>query len=185
MLDVDADGLDYFSAAVRELFEETGVLLADAETTGDGMQRARDQLNDGSLRWEAFVAASNARLNCDALHYFSHWITPSILPKRYSTRFFIAELPAGQRAVHDGGELTDSCWMTADDVLRAARKGSMSLYVPTFRTLESIAGHESIEALIAWAKSLAQAGVPCIHPQIVERDGVLRVVLDGADGSEK
>ncbi len=183
VLGVAADGLDYFSAAVRELFEETGVLLAHAEAAADDLQQARDQLNDGSLRWDAFVTASNVRLKCDSLHYFSHWITPDILPQRYSTRFFIAELPAGQRAVHDGGELTDSCWMTADDVLLAGSKGSMSLRFPTLRTLESIAGHESVEALVVWAKSIAKAGVPCLHPQIVERDGVRRIVLDGADGS--
>jgi 8-oxo-dGTP pyrophosphatase MutT (NUDIX family) len=183
VLGVDANGQDYFSAAVRELFEETGVLLAHAEVAAEDLQQARDQLNDGSLRWDDFVTASNARLNYGSLHYFSHWITPNTLPRRYSTRFFIAELPAGQRAVHDGGELTDSCWMTADDVLLAGREGSMSLRFPTLRTLESIAGHESVEALIVWAKSIAKAGVPCLHPQIVERDGLRRIVLDGADGS--
>ena len=112
-LGVRANGLDYYSAAIRELFEESGVLLADLAAVDEDLGEVRDGLNCGAEDWSDFVTRNRLELRCDALHYFAHWITPRALSPRYSTRFFLAEMPAGQHAVHCGGELTDSCWLTA------------------------------------------------------------------------
>lgn len=180
LLDVDG-GLAYFSAAVRELFEESGVLLAAAGRGGLDLAAARDALNDGSLDWQVFVSENALRLRCDALHYFSFWITPEALPRRFSTRFFLAAMPDDQDAAHCGGELTDSCWMTAERALAASRDGSISLHFPTIRTLESLASHTTLDALLDWAAQRAREGVPCIFPEIEKRGGEARVIVAGRD----
>jgi 8-oxo-dGTP pyrophosphatase MutT (NUDIX family) len=180
LLSVDR-GLDYFSAAVRELFEESGVLLAKVGRPGVDLGAARDALNDGTLDWQSFVAGNEVQLHCDALHYFGFWITPEALPRRFSTRFFLAAMPADQDATHCGGELTDSCWMTAGDALAACRSDSILLHFPTIRTLESLAGCDSLAALIEWAESRARAGVPCIFPKIEKRGDEARVIVAGRD----
>lgn len=178
-LGVKGDGLDYYSAAIRELFEESGVLLADTDEVAEGPDAARDALNDGSDNWADFVTRNELELWCDDLHYVSHWITPPSIPKRYSTRFFLAAMPERQMAIHCGGELTDSCWMTAHDVLAAGRAGELELHFPTIKTLESIARYKSFDELIEWAASCVEWGVTSMLPIVIERDGEPEVVLPG------
>jgi len=176
---VKEGGIDFYSAAIRELFEETGVLLANPDDVAEGPEAARDALNDGSDNWADFVHRNELELQCDKLHYFSHWITPPQQSKRYSTRFFLAEMPAMQAAVHCGGELTNSCWMAAHDVLRAGRAGEIVLHFPTIKTLESIARHKTLEELVDWASSCVEWGITSMLPMIVQRDGRSDVVLPG------
>ena len=82
LLDVDAGGQDYYSAAIRELFEESGVLLAKHKLSEKELDAARAALNSGGLAWDVFVAKSGLTLHYDRLHYFSFWITPAGSPKR-------------------------------------------------------------------------------------------------------
>ncbi len=178
-LGIVSGGLDYYSAAVRELFEESGVLLADLSSLDENLTSVRDALNDGSLNWAEFVRRERLSLHCGELHYISHWVTPEFEPKRYSTRFFVARLPEGQDAMHCGGELTDSCWATATDVLATARRGDIKLIFPTVKTLESIARHKSLEDLIDWAKSSVEWGITTMVPVMIERNGKHEVVLPG------
>ena len=178
-LGVKANGLDLYSAAIRELFEESGVLLASAEDLDEDICAVRDALNDGTERWLDFVTRNKLELQCDRLHYISHWITPIKQPKRYSTRFFLTELPIGQTAMHCGGELTDSRWITAHDMLEAGREGVVELHFPTIKTLESIARHKTLEALVEWARSCVEWGVTSMVPAIIVRDGKQEVVLPG------
>jgi 8-oxo-dGTP pyrophosphatase MutT (NUDIX family) len=155
-LGTSGEGLDYYSAAIRELFEETGVLLSDVDRVAEGPDAARDALNDGSDNWADFVKRNKLQLECGELHYFAHWITPPTQVRRYSTRFFIAALPNGQHASHCGGELTES-----------------------IKSLESIARHKTYEALIEWAASRVEWGVTAMAPMMVERNGRKEVVLPG------
>jgi 8-oxo-dGTP pyrophosphatase MutT (NUDIX family) len=174
-------GLAYFSAAIRELFEESGVLLATPGTRDVDLAATRDALNAGTLDWREFVADNEVRLHCDALHYFSFWITPEALPRRFSTRFFLAAMPDDQDAQHCGGELTDSCWLSATAALAASRDGEISLHFPTIRTLEALAPHTTLDDLLEWAASCARDGVPCIFPEIGNRGGEARVIVAGRD----
>ena len=178
-LGVKGEGLDYYSAAIRELFEESGVLLADVARIEEDLRAARDALNDGSENWASFVLRNDLELQCDALHYISHWVTPPSQPKRYSTRFFVATLPDGQTASHCGGELTRSAWATAQGVLNAGRDGEVVLHHPTIKTLESIARHDTLESLLDWASSCVDWGVTTLLPMIIERDGKEEVVMPG------
>jgi 8-oxo-dGTP pyrophosphatase MutT (NUDIX family) len=178
-LGVKNGGLDLYSAAIRELFEESGVLLGGSENLDEDLCAIRDALNDGSERWADFVARNHLDLQCDQLHYFSHWITPVTQSKRYSTRFFLARLPEGQVAAHCGGELTESRWISAHDMLEAGRQGVVKLHFPTIKTLESLARHKTLEALLDWAESCVEWGVTSMVPAIITRDGEPEVVLPG------
>ncbi len=163
-LGLESGGLNYFVAAIRELFEETGVLLATHDVPDDELVSSQAHLNSGSLTWNEFINEHDLRLHCDQLRYFSHWITPDELPKRYTTRFFIAELPPGQLAHHDERELTDSKWITATNALRAGKNGLMTLHFPTRKTLESLAEHHSVAALLTWASECEARGVTPTQP---------------------
>lgn len=180
------DGLDYFSAAARELFEESGVLLA-RDTRGawafqghcDRRARLREQLLSGSLSWSDLLRRHDLQIACETLHYIGHWETPLPLPKRFSTRFFLAEMPAGQAARHDGSELTDGRWISAADVLSLARDEAIRVRFPTLKNLLRIAEHRSLPALLDWAGSRAAGGIERVRPEIIEVDGERRVVLPG------
>ena len=178
-LGVKADGLDLYSAAIRELFEESGVLLADTDELNEDLGTVRDALNAGAESWADFVARNSLALRCDKLHYFSHWVTPQILSKRYSTRFFLSEMPGGQDAVHCGGELTDCRWVGAHDMLEAGRAGEVDLHFPTIKTLELIARYKKLEELVEWASTCVQWGVTTMLPAVIKRDGVQEIVLPG------
>jgi 8-oxo-dGTP pyrophosphatase MutT (NUDIX family) len=178
-LGVPDGGLDYYSSAIRELFEESGVLLADFSSLDENLAAVRDALNDGSLNWAEFVTRNELPLYCGELNYISHWVTPPHEPKRYSTRFFLAKAPEGQIAEHCGGELTGSYWATATDVLAAERRGDLKLIFPTVKTLESLARHRSLDSLLDWAKSSVEWGITSMVPLVIERGGKSEIVLPG------
>lgn len=163
-LNVDGDGLGYYVAAVRELFEESGVLLATDVVCDDDIEAARQALNSGELHWNSFVASKRLTLACSRLRYFSHWITPDVIPKRFSTRFFLARMPADQRACHDDGELTDAIWRTPARALAEARNGALSLHFPTQKTIEELARYPTVDELETWARACEKTGVAAIHP---------------------
>ena len=178
-LGVPDGGLDYYASAIRELFEESGVLLADFSNVDENISAVRDALNDGSQNWAEFVTRNALSLHCGELNYISHWVTPLHEPKRYSTRFFLSKLPEGQNAEHCGGELTESCWATATEILAAERRGDITLIFPTLKTLESIARHRSLDGLLDWAKSSVEWGITSMVPVLIERDGKPEIVLPG------
>jgi 8-oxo-dGTP pyrophosphatase MutT (NUDIX family) len=188
-LSVTCGGLDYYSAVVRELFEETGILLArnrhgtwafyDDANSESLLRGLRDDLNSGALTWAELLRTHDLSVACDALHYFSFWETPVRLPKRWATRFFLAEVPPGQDAEHDGEELTDSCWMTAADVLSSGKNGNMKLPFPTIANLRTFAEFKTVAEMVAWAANQAAAGVERILPVILGDDEPERVVLPG------
>lgn len=182
-------GLDYYSAAVRELFEESGVLLArDADGAWAFHDRPaqrsqlREQLIAGKRTWPELLREHHLQLACETLHYIGHWETPLKLPRRFSTRFFMAALPGGQQAQHDERELTDGRWISAADVLTLARDDSMEIRFPTLKNLQLIAEHGSLPALLDWADSRAAGGIECVRPEIIEVDGERRAVLPGDPG---
>lgn len=178
-LGVQGDGLEFYSAAVRELFEESGVLLADIAGLDDNLEIVRARLNDGTESWADFVQRNKLRLDYASLHYISHWITPAESAKRYSARFFLAALPQGQLAAHCGGELTASRWVSADDMLEAGRNGDEKLIFPTVKTLESVARYKTLDTLVEWARSCAEWGITSMLPATIERNGKREIVLPG------
>ena len=190
-LGLEEGALDYYSAAIRELFEETGVLLArDASGRlpaaasghdGEPYPKERLELLSGGLSWPDLLERHSLTLCADRLTYFAWWITPAARPARFSTRFFMASLPPGQAAHHDGRELTDSCWMTAVDALAAGQQGELQLPPPTAATLRDLSGLARLDDLQEWAGRRAAAGVSPVLPVIETRNGRERIIMPGDD----
>jgi 8-oxo-dGTP pyrophosphatase MutT (NUDIX family) len=184
VLSVAQGGLDYYSAAIRELFEETGILLArDAAGKwfhdGPNVDVLRKEVDQGALHWSDFLRDQELRMASDALHYFAHWETPLSLPKRWSTRFFLAELPPGQDATHDGSELTDCRWIIAADALSLGRDGGMKLPIPTVSTLKSLSEFGSVSEVIDWAECRMTQGIERILPDERTSGGKTKYVIPG------
>jgi 8-oxo-dGTP pyrophosphatase MutT (NUDIX family) len=191
-LGLTSGGLDFYSAAIRELFEETGVLLARDNGgrwafEGDPgtrlkLQKLRKRIDSGSLPWSIFLREHGLCMACDALHYFAHWETPLWRPKRWSARFFLAEMPSGQDARHDGIELTDSRWLSAAEALSIGGQGGMKLPFPTFRSLKTLSEFASVDALLDWARDRALQGVEKIRPVEITENGESRFLIRGDPG---
>lgn len=192
MLGVSGGGLDFYVAAIRELFEETGILLVRDESgawasTVEDLETLRARLCGRTLQWSQFLRQHTLTMACDALHYFAHWETPLGLPKRWSTRFFLALMPPGQDARHDGAELTDSRWLRAAEAMTHAKHGSMKVPFPTYRNLEALSAFESIDALDGWAARRRAEGIPKTRPMEVDSRWVIPGdpgYPEGGDGEE-
>ena len=141
-LDSDRDTAGaYPVAALREAWEETGILLAEGGPTAD-LHLARTLLLAGRRSLATLLDERGLRLATHRLRYFARWITPVGFPRRYDTRFFLAELEADARCHLIGTELVEARWATAGSALRAASRKSMYLLPPTVDTLRRLEGGE-------------------------------------------
>ena len=166
-----ADGLHYWVAAVRECFEEAGLLIA-TDAAGktvdldalpqDEVVALRRALHANQTGMAEVCSRFNVRLATDRMAYYSHWITPKGLPKIFDTRFFITEAPAGQTAVADATETVDLLWMTPAEVLD--KTNGLRLMNVTEITLKHIATFQKAADAVAWAR--AQTTVPLYRPRI-------------------
>ncbi|MET0545000.1 MAG: NUDIX hydrolase [Caulobacterales bacterium] len=152
--------LAYRAAAIREVFEECGILLARDEAgvmvCGKRLQslaRYRTLLERDELPLAAFLRDERLTLASDGLAYCAHWITPSRNPKRFDTHFFLAAAPDDHDAEHCGREAVESLWTTPSDVLRQAEEGKWFLMPPTEVNLRLLARSETVEAALALARS--------------------------------
>ncbi|MDB4954857.1 MAG: hydrolase [Myxococcales bacterium] len=151
-------GEDARTAAARELFEEAGVLLAkdsghDAITLEVPNQDSlRKRILDGAPAG-ATLELAGLVWSTDVLVPWSHWITPSIEPKRFSARFFVTEMPAGQEPRFDATETIDQLWVTPSEAI--ARSAELQLPPPQIRTCWELAEHETIEAVLAAGRARA------------------------------
>ena len=183
-LGVPAGGLDYFIAAVRECFEESGLLFAATPTVqedGIGIDAAtsarlapwRGRLHRGEATLAALCEPEGLRLAVDELVYLSHWLTPLGRPKRFDTRFFVARVPQGQTASHDGAELVEQMWIAPAEAL--AKSATLKLLTPTQKTLETLARFSDVKSLLAWAA--APRTVPLVMPRVAGGSGGFRPVM--------
>ena len=189
-LGLTTGGLAHYVAAIRECFEEAGVLLAYDRSGamldfGDPaveqhFRQLRDLLNGGTLTIQELADQENLRLATDRIAYWSHWITPIGEPRRYDTRFFVTHAPERQTAVHDDWELTESAWVAPRDAIERARRREWMIIFPTLVNLKALAQHESADAAVAWA---GQQPVPLPANQPKVFGG--RVVLPGDDGYDE
>lgn len=185
-LGLEHGGLAYWIAAIREAFEEAGILLAyDARgevvsLNGSAAERYgahRRALDDGRTGFVDFVLGEGLRLAADRLRYFGHWITPLGSPRRYDTRFFIAVAPEGQDVRHDNREAIAHAWVRPREALELCARETINLRLPTIRTLERFAACATTGELMSEVESARE--VRAQLPRIA-RDG--RSVLPGEPG---
>jgi 8-oxo-dGTP pyrophosphatase MutT (NUDIX family) len=169
----------YRVAAVRECYEEAGVLLAvdaDGRMVDDGHPALahRTAVYAGDVDVRALAADHGLRLATDALPWMSHWITPKgETSRRFDTRFFMAASPAGQTSHHDDNETVASMWVRPADALARYAAGELQLMPPTVANLRFLERHATVEA--AMAAGWAVGTPPCILPRI-RLDGSGRIV---------
>ncbi len=149
-------------AAVRETFEESGVLFAGpatdavvADTRGDDWEADRRALIDRSLSLAGLLQRRGLVLRSDLLRPWARWITPELESRRFDTRIFTAALPAGQRARDVSGEADEVVWLSPAAAIAAARSGEILLMPPTAVTLAELARHDSASAALAARPDMA------------------------------
>ncbi len=168
-----------FLAAVRETFEESGILLVSKDSEAmDAAKRSeyRERLQNQKMSLLEVAQREGLRFDLAELAFFAHWITPVIEPKRFDTRFFVARAPGEQIAEHDSLETTASMWATPGEALDLARKSEILLAPPTIRTLEQISDFDSAGAALTWAKNEVP---PCLIPHFDHLDGASTLLLPG------
>ncbi len=155
-------------AAVRETFEESGILLARCAGRDILSGAELDELlarRSNTEDFGAFVAHARLTLATDLLVPFAHWITPIDQPKRYDTRFFLAPAPAGQTARHDGHEAVEVHWLTPAGAIAAAREGRIKLVMATRLNLLKLGRNRTVaEALEAGRRS----EIVTVQPELVQ-----------------
>jgi 8-oxo-dGTP pyrophosphatase MutT (NUDIX family) len=178
------DAIAHYVAALRELFEEAGVLLArqngrmvtiDGDTSNRFAAHRHDLLA-GTTSFAEIAAAEGLCLALDELTYFAHWVTPEIEIKRFDTRFFVARAPEGQTPVHDDGETIHSEWLDPADAVERSRKEEIALPPPTWTTLSTLAKFRSIDEVVQWA---GRKPVPRVQPRFLERGGETLLMYPG------
>ncbi len=188
-LDIEADGLAYWVAALREMFEEAGVLLAhrvgerglidlSAPAVEARFSVYRDEVNQGSTPFMDVIEAEQLRLELTDMHYVGHWRTPVGPPRRYDTRFFLAAMPAGQTPLHDNDEAVHHAWVRPADALAMNRSHEMVMMTPTVAMMKR---------LLPW-RSAAEAVKAASGGEVEEVriltgiDGPDRIVFPGDPG---
>jgi 8-oxo-dGTP pyrophosphatase MutT (NUDIX family) len=177
-------------AAIRETFEEAGVLLArrrgarglvDAETLRGIEERQRAALHGGERSLAEVAEREDLELACDALVPFAHWITPLFMPKRFDTWFFLVEAPPDHVALHDGHESVDSLWITPADADAERSAGRRSIIFPTLLNLRKLGRARSVAEAFAAAR---REPIVTVLPRVEPRGDTPTLVLPADAGYE-
>ena len=178
------DVLGFHVAAVRETFEEAGILIASGDVPRADIERVRARLGSRDSAADAFAVFLNEYglvLDLGALTYLSRWITPRMEGRRFHTAFFVATAPAHQVAQHDAVETTAKKWVRPDAALSAYRSGDMAMMRPTRTTLRWLADYDT--AAQAASAAAAQTTIPWLLPHFEEDDaGNVRVLQPSDPG---
>ena len=180
--DEDANMRAIQVCAIREAFEECGILLARPQGSEQLVDAARleqlepyrEQLNSGAVGILEFLEREQLNLGCDTLVHFAHWITPDMMPKRFDTHFYLARTPSGQRAINDGHETTDAVWLGPQAALDQEMAGTATIIFPTRMNLGKLAETDSVtaaldrfagEAVVTVLPEIGKDadGTPCLH----------------------
>jgi 8-oxo-dGTP pyrophosphatase MutT (NUDIX family) len=186
-LGIARGGLAFWVAAIRESFEESGVLLAygrsgelvrlDHPDVADRFVEHRRDVDEGKRTLVSVCEEEDLVLAVDTMWYFGHWITPEGAPRRYDTRFFLAAAPPAQTPLHDDRETIAHIWVRPVDALERHATGELPMLPPTIASLRALASSPTAaEALAAAAETL---DVGTVQPRVVNDRGGLRIVMPG------
>ena len=174
---IDDAELKFRVAGVREAFEECGVLLA--RKRGQRALIGAADLKGIEERWRAklakdeasivdMVEAEDLEIATELMTPYAHWITPTFVPKRFDTWFFLAEAPEDQIALHDGSESTDSVWIGPQEAIEEAKAGKRTLVHATTKNLELLAEGKTVAGAISAASART---IVTVQPWVEEKDG--------------
>ncbi|MEZ5228501.1 MAG: NUDIX domain-containing protein [Acidimicrobiales bacterium] len=189
-------GLAWLVAAIRECFEEAGVLLArptdgsevirfDTPELEERFGRTRHEIHDGNYSLEQLCADEGLVLLTDRMHLVDHWVTPMGERRRFDTRFFVAVAPQLQEPLHDDAETIASLWVRPVDAIEQWKNGELQMFPPTVASLRFLEPHATTADAMAAAEAV---GVPTpIIPKIVldGNGGVAGVKLNGDEGYDE
>ena len=191
---IGTEAMAFRLAAIRETFEECGVLFARSALRtslidGASLRAVEDThrapLAEGRISFDSVLSAHGLLAAPDLLTYFAHWITPRHQPKRYDTHFFLAEAPEEHLAVHDGAEAVDSVWMTPRQILDDTAAGRFKLVFATQMNLMKLARYGKAFDAITAAR---EEPVVTVLPEVSQIDGtrrVLRIPIEAGYGAEE
>ena len=175
-LGIASGGMAYWVAAIRESFEEAGILLACHESGEmvmlDDTVRAqrfhayRSRVEHGEHPLADMLRTEGLRLPLQQMTYFSHWITPVGAPRRYDTRFFVAAAPQAQQPLHDNHETIDHLWVRPGVALDQHKQKQFDMRTPTVHTLRLFAAHDKVASLIQRLQALGD--IPVMEPRIAK-----------------
>lgn len=174
----DTPDAAYWMAAVRETFEETGVLLArlaGGAPDPDTVLRLRDDLLEDRTTLPATLAALDARPDFERVAWIAHWITPLAEPRRFDTHFFLAAVPAAVDASPDPREMSEAIWIPPAAALDRFHAGRLPMVFPTVHTLELLAPFDTAARAL---DALRGRMVPTILPRLVRRPEGVAIVID-------
>lgn len=172
-------------AAVRETFEESGVLLAGsdgssvADVAGPDWEADRLALIDRRESLSGLLARRGLGVRADLLRPWAHWITPEPEPRRYDTRFFVAALPAAQRTRDVGGEADATMWLTPREALKRNAADELAMLPPTVMTLRELAGYETAAEVLTAA---GNRDISPVLPQVVISGEEVELLLPHEEG---
>lgn len=190
-LGIGTGGLAYWIAAIRECFEEAGVLLARVEggstvrfddpAVADRFAVFRRQVHSGELGIVSLCRDEGLRLETDGIFYVSNWITPFGETRRFDTRFFVTSAPVDQEPLHDDHETVDSLWVRPRSALEQAQAGELLMLPPTMASLAFLAAHRSVESVLTAAGAIDSP--PPILPKIKFENGrMVDLLMPGDPG---
>ena len=165
---------DVSSQWVARLDVTSGTVLSHERARGFGVAACRELLEEGQVDLSCGVSTRGAAL--EHLTYYAHWVTPSLEPRRFDTRFFIALLPEGQEAEHDAHECVDSRWVSFRDALDEQRAGELVLPPPTLKIIDELSGFQKCRDILEYASSIV---VEAWMPKAVQggREGDFSILL--------
>ncbi|WP_024519795.1 NUDIX hydrolase [Bradyrhizobium sp. Tv2a-2] len=188
---LDPAALGFRVAAIRETFEESGILLAhqqgsrdliDVKRAGEIEAAYRAPLCEGKTSFLNVLAENKLWLAFDELIPYAHWITPEGMPKRFDTWFFLAAAPPDQLGAHDGKESTDSIWVSPREALAGGESGRFKLPFPTTRNLIKLGKQGSVAAALDDARGRP---IVTVMPVMTRHNGGRQLVIPreaGYDG---
>jgi len=175
---VDAEDSSYEIAAIRECFEEAGVLLArtsigvtvrfDDPVSHDRFTTYRHAVHAGERSMTSVLSAEDLVAQSDELLWVAHWVTPFGEVRRFDTRFFVVAMPDDQTPLHDDKETVGSLWVTPLDALNRAQSGELLMLPPTIANLEFLATYSSVDEIIEAACKIGTP--PKLLPKVKWRD---------------
>jgi 8-oxo-dGTP pyrophosphatase MutT (NUDIX family) len=185
LLGIPNGGLSYWVAAIRECFEEAGVLLARPTNSNELVRFdtdsvlqnrfnvARHAIHDSNMSLIELCTTENLRLVTNNIHYVSHWITPLGEPRRFDTRFFIARAPEAQEPLQDNSETIASLWVSPIEALERHACGDLAMIPPTTSNLQFLAPHDTTTDALNAAKKI---GTPTAILPKLKTDGEGKVI---------